>query len=253
MKMKLTVQEQKFLFKSMDVGRVNQLLNADDFNAILLIQEFLNDRYGYNLKEDGAWGPNTEHALYAVSTTGKKRTPPRTYNGNNSNGQKMGVITIPNRPSWTSTLPTTGAAAMNKFYGKPGTNLVRLTFPYKMYYAGKRCRTTRVNKRCLPWFMNIFNEIKKEYDQETIDRLKLSDYSGLVNIRPIRGGTRPSSHSWGAVIDMNATDNRMHQNHHTARFAKAEYQRFWDIVYAAGGVSLGLTSDFDFMHFGFYR
>ena len=256
MKMHLTRQEQQFLFKTMPTERVNQLLTANDFNAVLLIQEFLNDKHGYNLREDGIWGPVTEHSLYTVAVGGTKSknvSRPTSVTITKRSGKKIGGIIVPNRPSWTNKLPTTGAASMNRYYGRPGTNLVRMTFPYKMYYAGKRVKTTRVNKKCLPWFMGVFEDLKKEYDQATLDRLKLSVYSGLVNIRPIRGGKIPSAHSWGGVIDMAAGSNRMHQNHKTALFAKSKYQKFWDIVYANGGVSLGLSADFDYMHWGFHR
>jgi hypothetical protein len=65
----------------------------------------------------------------------------------------------------------------------------------------------------------------------------------------MRSGSKWSIHSWGAAVDLDPDRNTLGMNKNQASFAKAEYADFWSIVQSEGWVSLGITKNFDWMHF----
>ena len=73
-------------------------------------------------------------------------------------------------------------------------------------------------------------------------------WGGCHNIRPIRGGTRRSAHSWGIAIDFDSDRNQLHWGRDKATFAKPEYDYWWKYWEEEGWVSLGRIRNFDWMH-----
>ena len=59
------------------------------------------------------------------------------------------------------------------------------------------------------------------------------------------------SNSWGGACDLDPDRNQMKWGRDKAFFARPEYVPFWKIVEAEGGVSLGRSRNFDWMHFQF--
>jgi hypothetical protein len=209
------------------------------------IQTMINEHTGKKvLVVDSAFGPATDAALHKL-VYGVYPKKPKKTNGS--------IITKPARPEWTKHLPR-GTVQKKKYFGNPGDNLVRMTFPYKMYYAGKLVKTTRVNIQAKDRFEAVFKKLLAHYGQAELDRLRISDYGGLVNIRRIRGGTAWSSHAFGAAIDLGAAYNRMGQHADTALFASStDYQAMFNIFYSEGFISLGLEHGYDFMHLSLER
>jgi hypothetical protein len=105
--------------------------------------------------------------------------------------------------------PKTDQASLRKFYGNPGdeSNLVTITFPYPMYYDGKKVTKTRVHRKCADSLLRILTQIGNRFsgNEEIIEEAE--DYGGIYNFRPKRGGTSWSLHAFGAAIDLDADDN----------------------------------------------
>lgn len=86
------------------------------------------------------------------------------------------------------------------------------------------------------------------YGPDEISRLGLDRFGGCLNVRAKRGGSTPSTHSWGAAVDWYPSRNRLKQTRMSALFAKKPYEAFLDIWEAHGFMSLGRCYDFDWMH-----
>lgn len=139
-------------------------------------------------------------------------------------------------------------------YGKPGENLVTFRIPYPMKLAWDldviiskfQCHdaiAARLDK--------IFSQTLKEYGIQKIQDLRLDLFGGCFNIRKMRGGTELSVHSWGLAVDIDPANNPLRLGKDKAPLAKKEYDKFWEIVYNNGGVSLGKERNYDWMHFQF--
>lgn len=105
--------------------------------------------------------------------------------------------------------PDASESSLRRFYGPPGTesNLLTIALPFPMYYEGKLCKTTRVHRKCADSLRAILQEIGDRYSKMRGIIEEAEDYGGCYNNRPMRGGTRPSLHAYGAAIDLDADDN----------------------------------------------
>lgn len=257
MNFNLTLKERKYLQRAAGVkvdgsigpktyAAMRKISGGTNYNRILtrFVQTTFNNLSKNKIKVDGVWGGVTEASLHKLVYGAYPSRKPKM-------SKSRGII-VPKRPAWTKELPRT-TAEKTAYYGKPGSNFVRMYFPFKMYYAGKLTKTTRVNKRCKPMYEHRYEMLLSHFGQSELDRLKISDHSGLANVRKIRGGTAWSSHSWACADDVNAADNRMSMTLAQSRFGSNKYQAYWDIVYESGAMSLGLEHDFDVMHCSYTR
>ncbi len=105
--------------------------------------------------------------------------------------------------------PHDDTVSKNKFFGKPGTNLVQIIPPFQMYYATHPIKAITVNKAVATSLLLVFNEIldKCGHDQKKVDALGVSNYGGCYNNRPIRGSTNISNHAYAAAIDIDPEHN----------------------------------------------
>lgn len=71
---------------------------------------------------------------------------------------------------------------------------------------------------------------------------ELKTWDGCFNIRPIRGGTSPSLHSWGLAVDVNAFENGLNQ---TPKLSAQFVECFTKAGFTWGGTFTRL----DGMHF----
>ncbi len=151
-------------------------------SEIMAMQQRINDRSDENLVVDGVWGPRSREA---------------------SRRYLLSLMPHPNQ--W----PKANQAALRAFYGEAGdeSNLVVITFPYPMYYAGKLVRTTRVHKKCAASLLRILTAIGKSYGKQSGIMEEAQDFGGVFNNRNKRGGTSKSMHAYGAAIDLDADDN----------------------------------------------
>jgi hypothetical protein len=97
----------------------------------------------------------------------------------------------------------------------------------------------------------IFTNVLDHYGIDTITELRLDRFGGCLNVRKMRGGSSWSIHSWGAAIDIDPDRNQLKWGKDRAFLARPEYEPFWKIVEAEGGISLGRLRNYDYMHFQF--
>ena len=135
-----------------------------------------------------------------------------------------------------------------RFYGPPGTNHVRITPPYTLYYGPQPVRSFLINAKCADSAMRAMTAILDHYGAEQVHALGLDRFGGCFNDRPMRGGTRKSMHAYACAIDWDPSRNPLRADHRTAQFAKPEYAAFLDAWTAEGWTSLGRARDFDWMH-----
>lgn len=99
----------------------------------------------------------------------------------------------------------------------------------------------------------IYAEAARHYGEAEYRRLRLDLYGGCYNDRNMRGGSRKSTHAYGAAVDQDPDRNQLRWSRDRAAFARPEYDAWWAIVEAQGAVSLGRVADMDWMHFQFAR
>jgi hypothetical protein len=114
---------------------------------------------------------------------------------------------------------------MRTFYGNPDTDkdglpdakwerehLTKVAPPFRMVLAwniGQPISTMRVHKKCALSLLYILQKIHGIYggDQAKIEEARMHLYGGAYNFRLTRGGTRLSTHAFGAAIDLDPANN----------------------------------------------
>lgn len=140
-------------------------------------------------------------------------------------------------------------------YGAPdeaGGYLTIINLPYPMRIAWDKTKTVtkmRCHKLVADKFINVFNDLLKEYGYDKLRELGIDLFGGCFNFRQMRGGSDYSRHSWGIAIDLDPERNQLKETALTARFAKHEYKLMIDIFYRHGFISLGREKNYDWMHF----
>ncbi len=93
-----------------------------------------------------------------------------------------------------------GYSEIVKTYGEPGkVRLARIEPPYTLFYDGNPLKTISVHELLTDNLMAVLQEVKALGLAG-----ELNDFSGCYNVRPIRGGRKPSTHSWGIAVDFEA-------------------------------------------------
>jgi hypothetical protein len=195
-------------------------------------------------KIDGLWGPQTE---YAVDTVIAK--------------MRDGVMP----EAWRDQVEAPAAAErwplqrdLASFYGPPGkaggsqpSYLVKVPSPWKLKIAWSlsSLRTHLiVHEKLRDSLAAVLEKVHSIYGEENISRLGLDLFGGDYNARAMRGGTKPSTHSWGIAFDFDPAKNPLKANRATARFAHPDYEDWWKAWEDEGWVSLGRARNFDWMH-----
>lgn len=147
----------------------------------------------------------------------------------------------------TSPWPKSDQASLRQFYGPPGTesNLVTIALPYPIFYEGKLTRTTRVHRKCAQSLERILREIGDRYSAVRGIMEEAEDFGGVYNNRPMRGGSSPSLHAYGAAIDLDADDNGLHDHWPTKADMPIEIM---EIFAKEGWTSAGAFWSRDAMH-----
>lgn len=101
----------------------------------------------------------------------------------------------------------------SKFYGNPmgphgqvsltweAANLVYITTPFKMTYAGKPVKQFLIHMKCKDSLQRIFGKLA-QYGQLQLDTWGVTTFGGCFNYRLTRGSNTLSSHAWGCAIDL---------------------------------------------------
>ena len=142
------------------------------------------------------------------------------------------------------------------FYGKPGTNQVKLNLPYPMRIAwelDQSISSFQCHAKVAVPMRRIFQRTLEHYGMEEIRRLRLDLWGGTLNVRKMRGGSSWSMHAWGIAVDIDPDRNALRSNSKTASLERPEYKKFWEFVYDEGAISLGIERNYDWMHFQFAR
>lgn len=121
--------------------------------------------------------------------------------------------------------PHDDPASLAAFYGdpargEPGRQLVPVVPPFKMYYTDekgtKQIPHIMFHRKASAALSAALDAIWEHYgrDQATIDKLRISSFSGAYNHRLIRGSlSRWSNHAYGAAIDFDAEHNGFNTGH----------------------------------------
>lgn len=107
--------------------------------------------------------------------------------------------------------PKDNEAALIDFYGRPGDErkLISFTFPYPMFYGGKRVLTSRCHISVKDSLLRVLTSIGNMWGDKQGVMEEAQDYGGIYNFRNSRAGSFLSRHSWGIAIDLDADDNTM--------------------------------------------
>jgi hypothetical protein len=108
--------------------------------------------------------------------------------------------------------PKAERTALEAFYGRPGdeAQLVSFTFPYPMFYDGRRVLTSRCHRRVKDSLLRVLTEIGDRWGGKRGIMEEAEDYGGIYHFRNSRGGSALSMHAWGIAIDLDADDNGLH-------------------------------------------
>lgn len=141
-----------------------------------------------------------------------------------------------------------------KKYGNPckTENHVKIPLPYPMRLAWDKdtvVNNITCHKLVAENFKNVFLDLLNTYGLDKIKELGIDLFGGIYNCRPMRGGTKFSTHAYAVAIDLDPERNQLKETSKTARFAKPEYKQMIDIFYKHGFISLGKEKNFDWMHF----
>jgi hypothetical protein len=137
------------------------------------------------------------------------------------------------------------------FYGRVGENQIMVDLPYTLKIAWDTDKTVKrmsLHKKVGASAVRVLKAVLEHYGKDELEKLGLTLWGGSLNVRKMRGGNSYSMHSWGIAIDWDPDRNEMRMDHTKARFAKEEYEFWWDAWEAEGWVSLGRARDFDWMH-----
>lgn len=160
-------------------------------------------------------------------------------------------------PSRTDTpynpFPHDDTKALTAYYGQPGSiNLhthIPLPYPLKLAWdTSVTVNTITIHEKCADAFLHFFEDILHEY-KGRIEEYRLNLYGGSYNNRPIRGGTRASTHAFAAAIDLAPAENQLRWTKQKALFAKAQYAPLMEIAEKNALTNLGQVEGFDYMHF----
>ena len=78
-------------------------------------------------------------------------------------------------------------------------NIVLFTLPYTLLFEGQEVKHARCHELLVDNFLKAFQDIKDAGFESQV-----KNFSGIFNKRTQKGGTRPSTHSWGIAIDLEA-------------------------------------------------
>ena len=189
---------------------------------------------------DGYWGSVTEEAYHQLR---RLKLPKE----NISPVWRPEEIPDVNPNEW----PKQYTDEFNDFFGNQGDHLVDVDLPYEhriSWQLDKKIRRFKGHEKVRNSISSVLTNVLAHYGVEEIRRLRLDVWGGCFNIRPIRGGTKPSMHSWGIAMDYDPNRNKLRWGADKAVFAREEYQRWWEFWEEEGWVSLGRSRNFDWMH-----
>lgn len=197
------------------------------------------DRMG--LTVDGIAGPQTWGTLNGLRPT-VAPTPAPAKPG--ADAPRFGAVTRAQAPK------VFGAA------GNPQAEAGRCHLPFRHLLAWDTNQGI-IQFRChelladvMAW---VFAEAARHYGEDEYRRLRLDLWAGCFNARRVRGGNSWSIHAYGAAVDTDSARNGLHTHTSQASLARPEYDPWWKIVEASGGLSFGKRHGRDWMHWSYVQ
>ena len=193
---------------------------------------------------DGKWGPQTDFAYHELVYKLEHGQLPKPWRQDEFTGNPKG--------RW----PLQNEAAMNAFYGPVGTNQGKAHCPYPLKLAWNKRKIVRrfsCHEKIVPSIERVLQKTFDHYGINEIRRLKLDMWGGALNVRKMRGGSKWSTHAWGAAIDWDPQNNALKWDSSKASLANIEYDYWWQCWEDEGAVSLGRAQNRDWMHIQFAR
>lgn len=189
---------------------------------------------------DGYWGPITDEAVSQLSILKDPESDVQPF-------QRPEDLIQVNQNHW----PVQYSSEFNAFYGKKGSGLVTasLPYPHRLSWAVDT-EITKIlcHEKVRDSLVRVLTQVMAHYGMKEISRLRLDLFGGCYNDRRIRGGMKPSMHSWGIALDYDPINNPLRAGADKAAFARQEYRPWWAIWESEGWVSLGRARNFDWMH-----
>lgn len=142
-------------------------------------------------------------------------------------------------------------AEVEKFFGKPGENMTRLTPPYPMrldWDLKTPLKDYLIHEMVHDSAMRVFKRVESHYGIEQIKKLGLDRWAGCYSNRNMRGGSKLSMHAWAIAHDFWAAKNLLQWGRDKAEFAKPAYQAWFRFWAEEGWIGLGPLRNFDYMH-----
>lgn len=146
-------------------------------------------------------------------------------------------------------LPAETNAAMTAAYGAPSASpdyLDWFSFPggARLYSrSGQPLERHRCHRLVAARLTAALAEIHGLLGHEEYQRQGWHVYGGCHNYRPVRGGSRLSTHAWGVAVDLNPAENGLHSTRTT--FSAPAI----DVMERHGFLSGGRAWGRDWMHF----
>ena len=208
---------------------------------------------------DGDIGAKTIGALKAfqrangLDVTGKADASSvdalRRSSSNPPGGAARPASPVAGHPSRTSPWPHQND--VERFYGPVGTSQASLELPFPMILAWDKQHVVSkitLHKKVIDSAGRAFAEIAKTYSDKERRDIGINVFSGSLNVRQMRGGSRYSMHSWGIAIDFDNQRNGLRTHAPGARLSHPDAVPFWEAWERENWVSLGRERDFDWMH-----
>ncbi|MEA5159959.1 M15 family metallopeptidase [Cereibacter johrii] len=199
---------------------------------------------------DGTWGPKTAaatRALLAAAGAPYTSTPADPVKVPATAAAPVARF---DSPAYSDMERTFGPA------GGPDCTAGKVALPMPLRLAWEPAKTVtsfRCHRLLAPAFTSIFVEAVAHYGEARFRQMRLDLFGGCFADRPMRSGTRKSTHAWGAAVDVDPERNQLSWGRDRASLAAPEYEVWWKLVEAHGAVSLGRAEDRDWMHFQFCR
>jgi hypothetical protein len=136
------------------------------------------------------------------------------------------------------------------FFGPKTQNLIPVTLPYpmKLAWSGETVQRMRMHEKVADSATRVLGKALAHYGMDQLSALKLDVTGGCFNDRVMKGGSRPSMHSWGIAIDFDPDHNQLRWGREKAWLARTACRPFLDFWEEEGWISLGRERNFDWMH-----
>jgi hypothetical protein len=140
---------------------------------------------------------------------------------------------------------------VRKVYGKVGTNQTSIELPFHMFLAWDKAKIIKritLHRKVAASASRVLQNVSEIYTERERSDLGLDIFSGSLNVRKMRGGSRYSMHSWGIAIDFDNQRNGLKWHKPKSRLSHDDAIPFWQEWEKEGWLSLGRARDFDWMH-----